>query len=252
MLVPYPTLARLPAPLARDRRDDNDDDGEDDSEDKKKGRKRKKNSDDDEASTTPVTATNADFEVPNNGIFNDLRVAAVVVPGVNGQINFRSISLNLAALGAKEIGINPNPQPVSARTTHNRRLRPYYLRESGPLSPVPQFGYPASSPPRWLGLTTVNPPQIHARLDARASEHGRGMQDVLLRGCARHLIKVEGVAYHDYRPDVRFAIVKAMEENWDLFHCQAVDTFECRAMPDDPKHGLIVEEQQLMYQIETK
>lgn len=63
------------------------------------------------------------------------------------------------------------------------------------------------------------------------------MQDVLLRGCARHLIKVEGVAYHDYRPDVRFAIVKAMEENWDLFHCQAVDTFECRAMPDDPsKH----------------
>lgn len=52
-----------------------------------------------------------------------------------------------------------------------------------------------------------------------------------------HLIEVEGVTYHDYRPDVRFAIIKAMEENWDLFHCQAVDTFECRAMPDDPsKH----------------
>lgn len=37
-----------------------------------------------------------------------------------------------------------------------------------------------------------------------------------------HLIKVERVTYHDYRPDVRFAIIKAMEENWDWFHCQGV------------------------------
>lgn len=51
----------------------------------------------------------------NDGIFTDLRVAVIAVPSVNGQINFRVTSLNLAALRSKENGTNSNPQPVSAR-----------------------------------------------------------------------------------------------------------------------------------------